>query len=164
MLWFFVFAWKRTKIRKIQVLKKQQMGFSSNYLKEFILSSPSPYLCCFSYCNTSSFSHVYGTMESSLKVNVCVKNPINISPFISHNVKATDFSCGVVGCTAILSSLNEFETHYSRFHSHSCSSCNANFPSERLATLHNRWLKNKQTNKGERNVKENGDSYGFSFQ
>ncbi|XP_028982722.1 zinc finger protein 511 [Betta splendens] len=51
-------------------------------------------------------------------------------------LSVAEFACHISGCSAVFSSLEEYEHHYNSLHRHVCSSCRRSLPSARLLDIH----------------------------
>lgn len=52
----------------------------------------------------------------------------------SHSV--SEFACHISGCSAVHSTLEEYEHHYNSLHRHVCCSCRRSLPTARLLDIH----------------------------
>ncbi|XP_071336869.1 zinc finger protein 511 [Trachinotus anak] len=48
----------------------------------------------------------------------------------------SEFACHISGCSAVFSTLEEYEHHYNSLHRHVCCSCRRSLPSARLLDIH----------------------------
>lgn len=48
----------------------------------------------------------------------------------------SEFACHIFGCSAVFSTLEEYEHHYNSLHRHVCCSCRRSLPSARLLDIH----------------------------
>ena len=53
---------------------------------------------------------------------------------LSHSV--SEFACHISGCSAVHSTLEEYEHHYNSLHRHVCCSCRRPLPTARLLDIH----------------------------
>ncbi|XP_054456589.1 zinc finger protein 511 [Anoplopoma fimbria] len=51
-------------------------------------------------------------------------------------LSVSEFACHISGCSAVFSSLEEYEHHYNSLHRHVCCSCRRSLPSARLLDIH----------------------------
>uniref|UniRef100_UPI0037E9213F zinc finger protein 511 isoform X2 n=1 Tax=Semicossyphus pulcher TaxID=241346 RepID=UPI0037E9213F len=51
-------------------------------------------------------------------------------------VSVSEFACHISGCSAVFSTLEEYEHHYNSLHRHVCCSCRRSLPSARLLDIH----------------------------
>ncbi|KAJ4948857.1 hypothetical protein JOQ06_020380 [Pogonophryne albipinna] len=51
-------------------------------------------------------------------------------------LSVSEFACHISGCSAIFSTLEEYEHHYNSLHRHVCCSCRRSLPSARLLDIH----------------------------
>lgn len=51
-------------------------------------------------------------------------------------LSVSEFACHISGCTAVFSTLEEYEHHYNSLHRHVCCSCRRSLPSARLLDIH----------------------------
>ncbi|XP_034537238.1 zinc finger protein 511 [Notolabrus celidotus] len=51
-------------------------------------------------------------------------------------LSVSEFACHISGCSAVFSTLEEYEHHYNSLHRHMCSSCRRSLPSARLLDIH----------------------------
>ncbi|XP_026164717.1 zinc finger protein 511 [Mastacembelus armatus] len=51
-------------------------------------------------------------------------------------LSVSDFACHISGCSAVFSTLEEYEHHYNSLHRHVCCSCRRSLPSGRLLDIH----------------------------
>ncbi|XP_042358130.1 zinc finger protein 511 [Plectropomus leopardus] len=51
-------------------------------------------------------------------------------------LSVSEFACHISGCSAVFSTLEEYEHHYNSLHRHVCCSCRRSLPSARLLDIH----------------------------
>ncbi|XP_053731107.1 zinc finger protein 511 [Synchiropus splendidus] len=51
-------------------------------------------------------------------------------------IRVSEFGCHISGCSAVHSTLEEYEHHYNSLHRHVCSSCHRALPTARLLDIH----------------------------
>ncbi|XP_037541218.1 zinc finger protein 511 [Nematolebias whitei] len=51
-------------------------------------------------------------------------------------LSVSEFACHIWGCSAVFSSLDDYEHHYNSLHRHVCCSCRRSLPSARLLDIH----------------------------
>ncbi|XP_029305584.1 zinc finger protein 511 [Cottoperca gobio] len=51
-------------------------------------------------------------------------------------LSVSEFACHISGCSAVFSTLEEYEHHYNSLHRHMCCSCRRSLPSARLLDIH----------------------------
>ncbi|CAG6017351.1 unnamed protein product [Menidia menidia] len=51
-------------------------------------------------------------------------------------LSVSEFACHISGCTAVFSTLEEYEHHYNSLHRHVCCTCHRSFPSAQLLDIH----------------------------
>ncbi|XP_070697294.1 zinc finger protein 511 isoform X2 [Pempheris klunzingeri] len=51
-------------------------------------------------------------------------------------LSVSEFACHISGCSAVFSTLDEYEHHYNSLHRHVCCSCRRSLPSARLLDIH----------------------------
>ncbi|KAA8583859.1 zinc finger protein 511 [Etheostoma spectabile] len=52
------------------------------------------------------------------------------------SLSVSEFACHISGCSAVFSTLEEYEHHYNSLHRHVCCSCHRSLPSARLLDIH----------------------------